>query len=280
MIGFLCAVLIYQISQNRLIDVHVLGETPDKNFVISMSIKDKSSLDGFFRHYCFLEQWAYTLIGVKPVTFSLSPQMKFSVNAFSPRNLAKIRGWKTWLKYQHYFQGSRFHIFTDREPNYPKRELLVIVDGLQFDRLIHKYDHDFQSILDLDYNRTMKLFEQAHNQSFIHDVLQDNDFLLGIILGYGRENARLFCERAQGREVFLESVWDSVDMDRMLDHWNRKKYFEYWGPSDLFYPSFASDKKSEETKSLRHMYTQAREKILQYYEGKDFLETTFHLLNQ
>jgi hypothetical protein len=281
LVGSLVIALIYQqICQNRIVYVQVTGKIPSESFVISMPKKDKYRLEEFFRRYCILEEWAYTLIGVKPVTVSVDSKMQFSLYAFAPRNLAAQSGWSIWGKYKHYFQHSKFCIFTDRKPSDPKQNFLVLVDRSQFNQVVQENANNFQSILHLDPCNPAQLLELANYQSFVYEVLRDNNFLLGIILGYGRENARLFQEYSQGKNIVLEPIWDLAAMDQILDHWNRKSYFEHWNLSDLFYPSFVSDKESEETRTLRDKYAKARETIVQYYEGKDFLEATFSLLNQ
>lgn len=281
LVGLCVIASIYQqISQNKIVHVHVAGKTSSESFVISMPMKDKRSLEVFFRRYCFLEEWAYTLIGAKPVTFSVEPEMQFTLYGFAPRNLAILNGWIVWEKYKHYFQHSRFCIFSDQKPTLPRENYLILVDRSQFSQVVYENVNYFQSILHLDSCNPDQLLEQANHRSFLYEVLQDNDLLLGIILGYGRENARLFLECSQGKNIVLEPIWGLAAMNRMLDQWNRKSYFEHWNLSDLFYPSFVSDKESEETRALRDKYSNAREAIIQYYEGKDFLEATLALLNQ
>jgi hypothetical protein len=46
----------------------------------------------------------------------------------------------------------------------------------------------------------------------------------------------------------------------------------------LMYPTFMADINTEETKQLKLEYLQTREKILDFYKGKNFLEATLELL--
>jgi hypothetical protein len=261
-----------------MLDVHVIGASPEHGFIISMPRKDKQRLEGFLRHFCLFEQWVYTLAGVKPVSFSVCHKKCPFFGFFFPRTKGLL-GWKTWLKYQHYFQNSRFVVFADVGLEFKDWMLIVIVDRLQFDQVIQKYADDFQSVLHLDSLDSKKLLERTKDRSFLQDTLHGHDGLIGTILGYGRNNAWRFFERSQGNEVVLEMMWDQDLMGHMLDHWNKKPHAKPWDLSHLFYPSCVAARDSEESTSFRNLYRDTREQIFDYYEGKDFVEATLSLFN-
>jgi hypothetical protein len=261
-----------------MIDVYVTGEILDHNFTISMPRKDKERLEFFFRHYCLFEQWVYTLAGVKPVTFSACHKT-FPIGWVPLLKNRQILGWETWLKYQHYFQDSRFVMFQDKSLISDDWIFVVIADRLQFDLLIQKYANDFQSVLHLDHLDAGRLLEAAKNRSFFTDILKSHDGLIGTVLGYGRDNAWQFFERSQGKQIILEPIWDEALMEQILEAWNKKPFYEFWSLSHLFYPSFMANKGSEESIAFRNLYQETRKQIVQYYEGKDFVEATLTLLN-
>ena len=265
--------------QRKRVDVHVSGERPENSFTISMPRRDKERLEAFLRHYCILEQWVYTLAGVKPVTFSLC-HTKFPFFDLISQRRKRFLGWNTWLKYQPYFQNSRFTVFPDKGWQSSDWMFITIIDRRQFNEVVRQYSDDFQSVLHLDSLDAERLLEREQGLSFFEDTLQGHDGLIGTVLGYGRNNAWQFFERSQGKEDMLESMWDGDLMSQMLDHWNKKPPFASWDLSHLFYPSCAADKNSEESIAFRKRYQEMRDTIIRYYEGRDFVEVTLSLLNR
>lgn len=265
--------------QNQKIEVYVTSEIPEHNFTISMPRKDKQKLESFLRHYCILDEWLYTLIGVKPVSFSPCNKQA-SLWGILRYKGKQMTGWETWAKYSHYFQSSRFAVFTDKSVVSDEWFFLVIVDRLQFEQIVHKYANDFQSVLQLENLNSSKLLERSAAESFFNDILQGHDGLIGTVLGYGKDNAWLYFNGSHENETELSFLWDERLMNKMLDHWNKKPSYKHWDLSHLFYPSCVAISDSEESVALRNLYIKAREKILQYYEGKDFVEATLSLMNQ
>jgi hypothetical protein len=255
--------------------VFVSGEIREHDFTISLPYRDKKRLEAFFRHYCLFEQWAYTLVGVKPATFSL---FHTKTSTFLSPRKQRLLGWETWLKYQHYFKNSRFSIFTDQQCS--DQMFLFIIDRKQLNHVLSKYSEDFRSVLHEESFEANQLIERAAHKSFLKEVLHDHHGLIGTLLGYGRENAWKFHERELGKEIILTPLWDEEFLTNILAHWNEKPCCIPWDESHLFYPLFAADPTSDESIALRQQYLQAREHILEYYQGKDFVEATLSLFNQ
>ncbi|MES2272914.1 MAG: hypothetical protein V4487_01835 [Chlamydiota bacterium] len=277
---FALSILAYLINENRTVNVKVLGITSEGDFVIPMRWKDKKRLDYFFRGVCLIQQWAYTLIGSKPVTFTGLQKPFTTKRSLWPSNFRNYLGWKTWLKYQSYFSQSPFLIFPDREPGQEKTIYMTIVDKAHFDRVVRENMQDFQIVLGRKIIDSQVLLNEALLSPFLCEVLKNHDGLIGTVLGYGRENAWAFYNRDEAKEGFLGSAWEPELLDEMIVRLSKKDWsFEAWDLSDLYFPSFAADPESDETKKLKQLYREDREKIVRYYKGKDFVEATLRLLN-
>lgn len=287
------------------VTVHINGDTPEESFSIQMPLKDKRRLEYFFRDVCFLNAWAYTLIGSKPMSihqyrkpwaavqyFIYHPELKdillhcfwppkFREICFflSPQQLRIKLGWEALNKYIPYFSNSRFALYTYPSKDY-EMVCLAIIDKKKFIKIIERYPEDFQTILQEQAVEPGELLDDTNLYPFVERL--NHDGLIGTVLGFGRENAWLF---KKYRELNIEewplaSPWVEFD-DAHLEALNeRDRSFSPWDISDLFYPPFACDPDSEETKQLQRTYREEMEKIVKYYEGKDVVEATLSLFTQ
>lgn len=287
------------------LDVHITGETPEESFSIQMPLRDKRRIEYFFREVCFLNAWGYTLIGSKPMSvhqyrkpwatvkyFIYHPELKdmllhyfwppkFREICFflAPQQLRTKLGWEALNKYMGYFPNSRFALYT-----YPSKDCEIvcfaIIDKKKFVETIERYSEDFQMILQEQALEPKELLEDKNLYPFVKRL--DHDGLIGTALGFGRENAWLYKKyrKLNSEEWPLTSTWMEFD-DAHLEALNeRDRSFSPWDISDLFYPPFACDPNSDETKQLKQTYMREREEIVKYYEGKDVVEATLSLLNQ
>jgi hypothetical protein len=277
---------------------------PERNFSIRMPRKDKKRLEFFFREVCFVGVWSYTLLGSKPMSVDqytkqtrvvrekMSPvYLKATLfDHFSsldwrkicyllnPHHLKMKLGWNTLNKYISHFPNSRFAIFTD---NCENTMCLTLIDKLKVTRIVEQHLADFQDAFCLLKMTPNALHDNKKLDEF-SKYCSNRDDLGGILLGYGRENAKLYCKYkgASPKERPLVSAWleeESVHLERLSQ---KDLTFDPWEVSDLFYPRFVCNPESGETKQLKETYRLEREKIIQYYQGKDIVEATLSLLNQ
>ena len=282
----LCLLLSYLVYEYRPVLVRICGNTPEESFAISMPYADKRRLESFFRYHCLVENWIYTLAGAKPVTFScihkpFTSELFFWYDPLTwvswYEGEARTREWKTWRRYQHYFLKSRFHIFESCDPQWKNSIALVLVDSYQLDRALREWKQDFQRILQKDRIDANELLLEAQTRPFLSEVLKNHDALIGIILGFGRENAWAFFNNDH-KKAPLSSVWGEELMQEMLTKQNGKGIFDPWDLDHLYFPGFGADLSSDETIRLKRIYQETRNQIVRYYSGRDFLEATLSLL--
>ena len=122
-----------------------------------------------------------------------------------------------------------------------------------------------------------QLLREAKNRSLMNEVLEGHQGLIGIVLGYGRDNAWQFLEGCKNRTA-IGWVWgeednyfgeESLESDLTLANY----YLSHYSC-----PSFAGDPNSVESLTLKTEYILTKQKVMDYYKDKDFLEATLSLL--
>lgn len=305
----LSLVLLWSGVQYWPVAVHIRGLTPEEDFSIKMPRRDKKRLEYFFRDVCFLNAWAYTLMGSKPMSIHqyrkpwdavryliTHPELKEILQeCFWPPGFRKIcyllnpeqlkikLGWEALNKYARYFPNSRFVLYTYC---YEEHEIVVLtlIDKIKLIKVVKDHLGDFQSALKNQSIEPEDLTDNAQLYTFLKTLNQDGmgEAFSGTLLGFGRDNAWLYHKYRETNlaEWPMVSMW-ADEQDAQLEQINAKILsFKPWDISDLFYPPFACDPLSEETKQLKQIYKNEKEKIIEYYKGKDVVEATLSLLNQ
>ncbi|MBX7067638.1 MAG: hypothetical protein K1X28_10450 [Parachlamydiales bacterium] len=300
LLGVILLVLFWGIREYSPIFVSIKGVVPQENICIRMPLKDRKRLEYFFRNACFLNGWAYTLLGSKPMSTHqyVNPLAQFrrlSAYTFThlsefPRNFREIcyllnpeqfrikSGWETLNKYMHLFPESRFAIFTHRRAQ--DIVCLTLIDKVKLANIVKLYTEDFREIF---HELNVDPEELYHNETlgqFLDKLHEDR--LIGIVLGFGKNNAALYQEYRKKNlpDWPMVSMWAEEDAQHLQNIHEKNLSFESWDITDLFYPYFACKPESEESKFLKTTYRKEREEIIKYYEGKDIVEATLSLFNQ
>jgi hypothetical protein len=102
--------------------------------------------------------------------------------------------------------------------------------------------------------------------------------LIGIILGFGRNNAAYFQERQSMYPTVNMAIWDDeIIMPILRKQANKFFSFSQYDIEDMLLPMFVGYPDSEESQALKKEYWDVRNKLINYYHGKDFLEATLNL---
>lgn len=239
------------------------GPSNSKALVNSETIleEDKQVLDDFFRILMFQEDFAYVLLGHKPVAFTtyLKPVSKKNnwldaLFSFSSSNRKLKKGWETWSKYS--FPHTSILFWEEPSSQTPNQFRLVIANRENFETVIEKNRQDFECILGKPISADTLLTKKHMFEAFCN-----HEALIGIILGYGHKNAWFFYQtRCIDKNPICLGRWDDTHPILKL-------------------PSFVIDPEDPETKKLKEIYERDREAILKYYEEKDFLQATLSLFS-
>ncbi|MCP5505727.1 MAG: hypothetical protein H7A38_02460 [Chlamydiales bacterium] len=252
---------------------------------MAMPEKDKKCLEKFFRCLILEDGMGYTLLGKKPVSLGAYQYLSTGINlenlyaVLLPENRKLQKGWRIWSKYRHHFENPNFSIWVEQSPWIENSKIILLVNRKSFNRIVQKHASDFREIIEVS-NLTGILDEKTMRPLFKLG-LKGHEGLIGTLLGYGRNNAWLFYQRDQGKDVHLSSAWEN-NLENYTIMSMIKNYLFSKRRNDLSiqlnYPSFVANLDSEETESLKNEYEETRQRILDHYRGKDFLETTLSLL--
>ena len=242
-----------------------------KRLIIKMPLRDAKRLEWLFLNLMVQETWAYTLGGSKPVSFCFGELPFPSLPSLFPMTIRFALGWKTWEKYHHLLENSRFEMWREIDPQ-SKRIQGLIVDKFRFADAIEENREDFCKVLQKDPIQIDDLLVRpVMRQPFVH-----HNALLGILLGFGRGNAWWFFHRERWEKN--PSVWEAEIHDPILRRFVQKFWsLNKFEITDMLLPAFAGDGHSEESIALKKRYLSIREELFQYYQGKNFLEATLSL---
>lgn len=288
------------------ITIRIESSCSEPQILIRMPFKDKRRLEYFFRDACFVNAWAYTMMGSKPMsTFQYTepfaqvkkafkhPRLKdFILDAFWPPNIREIcwlfnpeqlkvkRGWEILNKYYKlYFPQSNLALFASHGK---ETTGLLIVNKNNLIKVVSEHLSDFEDVLQSQGITPEQLSNNENLDIFLKGLNEEDECIRGTILGFGRNNAWLYDQYSKMtvQEFPLVPMWPD-EYEEWIESINKKEAsFESWNFSDLFYPYFVCDPDSEETKKLKLTYLEDREKIIQHYSGKDVVEATLSLFNQ
>lgn len=277
--GLLVAILLWQYSQNRTVSLQYQDQQGTTH-TLTLPVKDRDSLVGLMQKLFAEDSFAYTILGSKPISWGtyqnplpFSDWMSF-YESFSEYHRTLRSGWETWEKYQHLFPSA--HIWAESPKCYPGSTSILIVNEARFNDVVNKNKSDFQEVLCREVEDGFQLLRETKSRSLMNDILEGHQALLGIVLGYGRDNSWKFLEGCNNRTP-IGWVWgeesnyfveESLPSDAVTD------YYLYLYSC----PSFSGDPNSEESVALKTEYRLTRQKVLNYYKGKDFLEATLSLL--
>lgn len=156
---------------------------------------EKASLEAFFKQIVVEEGGFNVLFGTKPMALSGFYEKPELGNAawrffFSQANLQTRKGYQIWKK-----EKSK-HVFPNyylvELPNDPNYTVLLLIHKKRFLLVVEHYLQEFQKVLGEKITPAEVLSRMTSGEYSYAEALKDNHFLLGLLLGYGKENASLF----------------------------------------------------------------------------------------
>lgn len=270
--------LFFYLKLTEKVALHFLDKEGKKNTLI-IPVQDKEKLLALMQKLFAEDSFAYTILGTKPISwatyqnpFPLSSWEDF-FSSFSNENHIFRDGWKTWKKYSHLFPSLLWTESSEYRPGYIS---ILLVNEEQFKIIVDTYKKDFEEVIQKKFTNGLQLLEEAKSRSLMHNVLKGHQALIGIVLGYGRNNSWKFLEVSCRNRKPLGCVWeeDFSFADELPEGMSLTEYYL----SHCSCPSFSGDPNSEESLALKSEYLLTKQKVLDYYKDKDFLEATLSLL--
>ena len=255
--------------------------------LIRIPRRDANRLEAFFRYVFAWDGIVFSLTGSKPLSLAAHGIGIFDCG-YKPNHLIQhvysIRrfkiGWETWEKYSHLFKNDRFIFWKENHRSKDQSMSLCLADKVYLSQIIEEHQREFNAILQQDRVDPEQLIQECLCKDIVADVLKGNSALLGIMLGYGRENAWFF-QNQQGKVLTKPnpSVWTSAELKKIYKgHLGQKEMsFQQYEMEDVLVPFFVGYPDSAESKELKKKYIAAKEALDRFYVGKNFLEATLSL---
>ena len=262
-----------------------------------MPDRDKKRLEYFFRESIGWDALGYVLFGDKPMSFGgyekkIEPFKNLTSfhYSISPRRIQFKNGLETWKKYEKLFPISRFVVLYEETPS---NVTTLFINRKNFIQTVERHIESFKRILNREV-RGEDLLQEGTSKPLLTEVLANHDELIGILLGFGRENAHLYhlCSQITSKKEendFCEKFHFGDPWEKEDEEFEKKFDSIGWVSAyitgahlknlDLItLPGFCASIDHPETLHLKQHYLETKEKIITYYKDKDFLETTLAVL--
>jgi hypothetical protein len=240
----------------------------------------REKIKEFFQEFLLEYGAAYTLFGSKPVTvedlveFSEEKKQELQQYLAAHPEIEYIlvdrkleEGWEAWKKGRSH-RLSEDYILTEIELQ-NSRTLVFLNVPLTISTLRNYYT-DFKQVVGCDFDPAEVVEQLREGKEELWYKLLLNCKTLGILAGYGYQNAKLFENQLKGEQVICHP---SENNDPRL------KAECYLNNIPFRIPIFVMLDENE-SKPLVAKYKQEREQIKKRYLGKDFLDETLSQLNR
>lgn len=255
--------------------------------VQAIPIEDRAALEAFFRILLLEEGGAYVLFGDKPMAFTawfdyLQIDVTNSrMQHYYTENQIIKKGWETWQKHKKLFPSD--HFILQCKPFNKQRHEVCLINKKKIKKAFNENLKSFQSIIGPKISPEILLENYQNGDIALFHLLKQHDALLGILLGFGKENSWTFHEhainigddpnRAQIIPIKISTTLSNLQNEFVLRgvfaENNHKKCYKF-----VFLPYFLADPNSSETRELQDQYLKQRHEIHKSYARSSFLETS------
>lgn len=251
--------------------------------------QERSDLDALFRELFLRGCFAYTLFDERPMAFTAyftkTPYENIHAGFLYPP-IAKW--WDTWEKYKHLFPLRNFEFIITQDAQH-NSVCIYFINLKLYNEFIEKTQPNTRWVTNSrksvqELKQILKKFQIVKLPNYIE--------VLGILLGYGEDNAYLFYRRKELEDTLDRKnqaynqalIHGHLDKFREeLDQLNRKlvpiKYPQSVKRLEILYPpAFLVDIHTLETKKIIQQFTIAHKRITKLYSYNNFLEITLEKL--
>lgn len=282
--------LLVLIFTGSLLELVPKKKSHSSKVLSQMSHDELHCLGSFLRVLLFSDDFSYLLFGSKPVAatgFEKSPPFRFSRSYLSRSDFEINKGLELFKKNQDFFSSKEIfvRISEDEEDHF-----VLMINKENLLRTLREHIKDFQQVLGPE-TTVERLFNQIIENEHLADVIKQHHALLGILLGYGRENAWLFHEKhaitLKMREFepplkkdddALRKLFDEIDqMTTFFSEESHEWKYVLTSPR-IHLPHFMADPTGPDTKKLKEQYGKERAAMRKRFSEQGHIEATFQKL--
>jgi hypothetical protein len=266
-----------------------------------MDQKERFLIEALLQDMVFEQGFAYSLFGNKPVSLAGYPLTSSFDNVFFHKKPLSIsEAWPVLEKtIAHYYQGN-YVLLKQLDQNPQKHHIfqVLLVNKSSFIQTVTEHLDLFREFLGGEIHPKSLLDEILLNERSLWDIIDNNDALYGILLGYGKKNSLAFKRRRELGQVFDPYCQDLQKLPPFCPKPSEKFHsseeeYNYFKREHCFFdmclsplsplmpPYFMSMKNyEEETSLLAEEYKKTFKNIIEIYAKGDFLSITLERLLQ
>jgi hypothetical protein len=228
----------------------------------NLTLEEKKDLTSFFK-ICFCSfEFGYTIFGQKPMSLDAINLKKRSLEDYGEYkdsewilcDYRKKDGWDVWKKHFETIEMNGFSLIFYPVPHYPELIHFSIINHKNFLCVLEENLDVFQTVLNRKIASQEILNAYKKGEGEIFNTIKNHEGLLGILLGFGKENAFKFMNK--------EKLSPSVDPMSLKGQ----------GMENIRLPRFMVAEGSNETKKIMQSFSRQQESINQIYQKENFLE--------
>lgn len=226
--------------------------------------EDYKTLEKFFDYLLHYSTIGYALCGEKPVAIDTFPSLAHLPPAFSVSILAQCqgysilgRGWEVWQRYSASFPSDRFVFRYVEDFN-----TIVLVNKEFTKKVIHENLDLFQKYSGLE-QTVGSVLDQVCTPIAQEYMISFNQALLGILLGFGRNNSVAFSNRSLIQKLEVCELW----------HYDNS-LIEYATPGFILINNGTNENENERVKKV---FKEAKIKIQKSFQNGQYFKTFIEL---
>ncbi len=253
-----------------------------------LSASERIELNSFFRLLFQRSEFGYTLFGQKPMSFysyfiQLPPEC-LMFGSFSDPRIEKH--YLTYDKYKDRFSFENYIILdqlciSNKFPTSGAVRDILIINKRAFAATVNEHLSLFKEKLGqvVCAESLLKAIESGKN--VLLDVLNEDELLWGILLGYGDHNAEIYARREalkNGKAIAPSPIYSSLEeelnaIDDLLMGFTHEYFIDL-----ISLPMFMCDPNHIETRMLKKKYQQVQEHLRAVYNSPDFFDLVLRQL--
>ena len=168
-----------------------------------ISIEDTAYLNEFFSNAVLNDQFGYTLFGDKPISIlGYQTTTCFHTMNVWNRSLKVRKFWGIWQQYAKHIPIESF-ILIDDESDCADRRMITLINKQAFINTVRKHLPNFQGILGRHITPEYLLGQLMQDNASLFRLIHRSEYLLGILLGYGEKNAKVYERYAELTGILL-----------------------------------------------------------------------------
>jgi len=234
------------------------------SFSPPISPQDRGAVREFFRYFVYDTPAPFTLFGDKPISIiACSIETHPLYVSDSAIYYALRKNFSIWKRYLPLFCSENYAMIENDTQN-PGRFCVLFINKRACLEVINSHLPLFQEILEEKLSAE-NILAQIEHSSDLFETLHHHRGLLGLLLGFGKNNAWAF------RDLYEKQI-----PLKPLSLFNENS----GEPLFLFHTlNFAVIKDDPETLLLKQKYAEQRKHLIEIYQSGDFLDITLAKLN-